>query len=379
MSDKPITIVHIINSLNVGGAERVLSNLVMGMDAKYFRNIVISLQDLGHWGSILQQNGIEVYALHMSKSPSSLPKIFKLWRLLRTCHPDYIQGWMYHANLIALIIGKLAGVKHIYWNIRCSLMDLSKYKYTTTMVFNIGSWVAKIPTAIINNSRVSIQQHSKRGYNNKRLIYIPNGIDIEKFQPSAQIYHSFRQKHNLPEHAYLIGIIARYDPMKDHATFLRAAGILAQNRNDVYFVCAGKNVNSSNMELTKIINVCNIVNRVLLFDQVQNMQELYPALDYLTQTSVFGEGFPNVVAEAMACGVECFVTDVGDSLEVIGDTGHKIDIQDPEALAMTWRNALANKDMHSERNPSARQRIVENFSMQKCISLYNDQYAAIDL
>lgn len=375
MSDShPKTIVHIITSLGVGGAERVLSNLVLGMDRKKFHNIVISLRDLGHWGPILEQNNIPVYVLNMQPNISSIFKHIKLWRILRQLKPDYVQGWMYHANVVALITGRLAGVKNIYWNIRCSLMDLSKYKLHTTLTFKLGALLSRFPAAIINNSKVSIQQHLAKGYNNTNWVYIPNGFDLAHFQPDAEIYSDFRAQHKIPAAATIIAMVARFDPMKDHATFLRAAGILAAKQQNVYFVCIGRNVNWSNTELTQIIAEYSLADRVLLLDQMNNLHNVYPAFDYLTQTSLFGEGFPNVVAEAMACGVPCFVTDVGDALDVVGEMGYQIEKQDHAQLADQWLQVLTVK---SKDNAAVRARIGARFSLQNIIARYSEQYGKI--
>lgn len=374
MSDlRPTTIVHVITSLGVGGAERVLSNLVLGMDRHKYNNIVISLRDIGYWGPILQAQGIKVYALDMQSGFNLITKHVRLWKIIRKHQPDYVQGWMYHANVVALIIGKLAGVQKIYWNIRCSLMDLSKYKLGTRLMFKLGAWLSRFPTGIINNSQVSMRQHIAKGYNNRNWQYIPNGLDLAQFQPNAHIYAEFRTKHKLPAGAIIIGMVARFDPMKDHATFLRAAGLLAKKRSDVYFVCAGRNINWHNIALTQIIREVNLADRVLLLDQVNNVNELYPAFDYLTQTSIFGEGFPNVVAEAMACGVPCFVTDVGDAVNIVGEFGYQIMKGDPDKLAAQWLQALAtnNKD-----NNAVRKRISENFSLPNIIDKYIEQYGS---
>lgn len=375
MNDKQqITIIHVITSLNVGGAERVLSNLVLGMDRSKFHNIVISLRDLDHWGPILQQQGIEVYALNMQSMPSALLKSAALWSIIRRYKPDYVQGWMYHANVLALVVAKLAGVKHVLWNIRCSLMDLSKYKFTTTLVFNLGAILAKFTKVVISNSRVSIQQHQENGYV-ANWHYIPNGFDLKQFQPNADVYRSFRATHNLPSNALIIGMVARFDPMKDHATFLRAAGLISADHPNVYFVCAGRNINWMNSELTQIIKQTNIADKILLLDQVREVHELYPAFDYLTQTSIFGEGFPNVVAEAMACGVECFVTDVGDSTEVIGETGYKIAMQDPQALAAAWQKVLKINPIERQvRAKEIRNTIENKFTMKNIVRQYSDLY-----
>lgn len=369
---KRITIVHIITDLGVGGAERVLSNLVMHMDRDKFKNIIVSLQDLGYWGTILQQAGIEVHAMHLGRNLSAIKQLINLWRLLRRTQPDYIQGWMYHANVVALIMGRMAGIKKIYWNIRCSLMDLAKYRFTTTLVFKLGAWLARFPTGIITNSHAAMRQHIAKGYRNKNWLYIPNGFAMESFKPDQGIYAAFRREHNLPAEAIIIGMIARYDPMKDHATFVQAAGILAAELPNVYFLCAGRNVNFANSQIKKLVSQYDLENRILLLDQVENMQNLYPALDYLTQTSIFGEGFPNVVAEAMACGVECFVTDVGDSLDVIGTQGYSIPMQDPQALAASWKNVIIKRSSTEKLAP--RNRILHNFALEKIVHSYAECY-----
>lgn len=369
---RKVTIVHLITGLDIGGAERMLTNVVCGMDPQRFNNIVISLKGLGHFGPIMQQHGIQVYALQMRPRISSLSKLRQLWQILRRTKPDYVQGWMYHANLLALLIGKTAGVKNIYWNIRCSTMDLSQYSFTTRLVCKLSTWLSWMPQAILNNSQTSIKQHSAAGYNSKRWLYLPNGFDLQKFKPDAQLYTAFRITHNLPANSKLIGMFARWDPMKDHATFLHAAGKLASQRDDVYFVMAGKDVDLNNPAINKIIAQHNLQQRVILLGAINNVHEILPAMDYVTQTSVFGEGFPNVLGEAMACGVPCFCTDVGDSLEVIGDTGFKIPTQNAEALAQRWQQVLRNTN--TQRNPAARARIENLFSLDSVVKKYSTIY-----
>lgn len=371
MNVKPHTIVHIITSLDVGGAERSLANLVLDLDRCKFNNIVISLKDLGFWGPILHKQGIEVIALNMQCTSNSLQGLITLWRVLRKIKPDYVQGWMYHANIVALLIGKLAGVPKIYWNIRCSLMDLSKYSFFTRVTFKLGKIFSKWPTGIINNSKNSIQEHIESGYINNNLIYIPNGFDIQIFKPNSHGYLQFREKYNLPKDCIIIGMIARFDPMKDHQTFIEAAGILAKENKNVYFVCAGKDVNKENVALQVAINKHDLQEKIILLGLQKNLHQLYPAFDYLAQTSIFGEGFPNVVAEAMACGVACFVTDVGDSLTVIGDCGHIIEKQDAKQIANTWQKVIQQNNVNRDK---IRARIVDYFSIEKCISAYSEVY-----
>ncbi len=376
MSIKLRNIVHVITSLDMGGAERSLANLVLNMDRRQYSNVVLCLKDLGYWGPKLQEQGIEVIALNMHSSIRAIPGLWKIWRILRQRKPDVVQAWMYHANVVAFVIGRMAGIKNIYWNIRCSLMDLSQYGFLTRLMFRCGAFLAKWPRAIINNSQGSIQQHIRQGYINSNWVHIPNGFNTQRFKPNSEIYTRFRAEHNLPQDVLIIGMVARFDPMKDHLTFIRAAGILARMRPDVYFVCAGRGVNTSNQTLHAEIVRANLGTKILLLDQIDAVHDLYPAFDYLTQTSIFGEGFPNVVAEAMACGVPCFVTDVGDSVKIIGDAGYVIAPQQPDALAKMWLAAISSKDAVRLKNV-ARDRIVQNFSLESTIAAYATCYECV--
>ncbi len=368
-----VKVVHIITSLDVGGAERMLSNLVLSMDKQRFENVVISLKSLGFWGGKLLEAGINVYALDMQPRLNSLGKIFKLRSLLQQIQPDYIQGWMYHANLVALLAGKLFCKSHVFWNIRCSAMDLSKYRFTTRIIFKLGALLSKYPNAILNNSKASIKQHYAAGYKNKNLWFVPNGFDLDKFKPNPDLYKQFRVENNLPANARIIGMFARFDPMKDHATFLAAASLLAANLPNVYFVLAGKNVDEHNDVLNKLIDKGNLQGRVVLLGQADNMQKIYPAMDYVTQTSVFGEGFPNVLGEAMACGVPCFATDVGDALQVLGDLGQAVPTKEPQALADAWAKVLENAQPETFAT-KVRARINQNFSLPSVTHMYQQLY-----
>lgn len=372
MISKPIIVVHVITSLGMGGAERSLSNIAMRMDKTKFKHVVISLQDLGFWGPILQQAGITVVALNMRPGISSLLKFPLLIKITKQFKPDYIQGWMYHANLYALIIGKLLRVKNIYWNIRCSLMDLSKYSIATRVVFKFGRLFAGKPNMIICNSKQSMLEHMNAGFKNKNWQFIANGFDPDHFKPNIDIYKQFRAEHLLPNDAIIFGMVARFDPMKDHKTFFKAAGILTKFYPNAYFVCAGNGVSLNNSEIKEAVFSANIQAKTIFLGRFNEVNQLYPAFDFLTLPSLFGEGFPNVIAEAMLSGVYCFVTDVGDSKEIIGDQGCNIDKNDAQKLAESWLSVI--NDTSKLRCESIRQRIIDNFSLSNTIKIYEKCY-----
>lgn len=369
-----IKIIHIITGLGIGGAERSLYNVVCNLNNELFEQIIISLTDLGYWGQRLRAQGYVVISLGMRRGILDIYKLCTLCRLLNKEHPDCVQTWLHHANVLGLICARLVGIKRVIWNIRCGMLELDQYRFTTKLAFKIGGWLSRWATAIVNNSHASIQEHQAYGYNNKAWIYIPNGFDLEVFKPDSSRYREFRQQFALPHDAIIIGIIARFDPAKDHKTFLRAAALFAPKAHNVYFVCAGRDMNPQNPAMAEFINDTKLTNRLLLLDEVTDVYNLYPALDYITQTSLV-EGFPNVLGEAMCCEVECIATAVGETPTLIGDNNFIIPTANPTALAVTWDTVISRPAAIIQRNRQLnRQRMSEHFSLQNTIKKYEDLY-----
>ncbi len=371
---RKLRIVHIITGLGMGGAERSLFNILTHTDEQRFEHVVISLTGMGYWGERLERCGIEVYALGMKRNLMALGNLFKLCRLLRDLQADCVQTWLHHANVLGLFCAWVVGQKNVVWNIRCGMLDLAKYRVTTRIVFRIGAWLSRYPRVVINNSRVSISEHTAYGYSKARWLYIANGFDMELFRPRVDAYNNLRIRLGIPSDAQVIGMIARFDPAKDHETFIRAAGILAQQVKNVYFVCVGRGVNEQNFVIRTLLQEHSLQQRIFLLDEISDVEEIYPGLDYITQTSLV-EGFPNVIGEAMACGVECVATEVGETATLLGGGNFRIPKSSPGQMAKTWLYAL-------NRSPEAiklskqqnREYIKSNFGLQAVANRYEDIY-----
>ena len=264
-NDGPIPILHLITTLNVGGAEGMLLKLLSGMDNERFANQVVSLTDVGPIGEQILAQGIPVHALFMPNGRVNASGLVKLWRLLNTLRPRILQTWLYHADLLGLIFGRLAYIKNICWNIRGSYHDLKKYRSSTKWTIKMCSIFSSFPDVVIANSYRGREFHINLGYKPKRWSMIPNGFDLNKFKPDqiarAKLLHELGLTHRLKmENAkgdkgnwntpILIGLMARYDPMKDHSTFIKAACSLLKEIRDVHFVLVGKDVNLRNRLLT---------------------------------------------------------------------------------------------------------------------------------
>ena len=372
-------IVYLTTGLNMGGAEVMLYNLLSNIDRDRFEPTVISLMDKGVFGEQIEELGIPVHSAGMLVGKPSLSSAKKVIDLIKQAQPDLIQGWMYHGNLAAQFFNFVSGKKTpVLWSIHHSLHDLPSEKPLTQAIIRFGSWSSKYISKVAYVSEKSKGQHQKLGYSHSNGCIVPNGFDISKFQPSAEVRQKFRQELGIADDTFLIGSLARYHPMKDHANLLRAAKILLEQSPDTKFVLIGTNVDHENSGLTDLIAELGIKDSVYLLGQRRDIPEITPALDILTSSSAFGEAFPLVIGEAMACGIPCVVTDIGDSGWIVGDTGKAVPPKNPKALAQGWQEMIdLDYAARAEKSAAARNRIVEKFALDSIVNQYENIYQSV--
>lgn len=369
---RPIRILHLISTTDVGGAETSLARLVTGLDRERFENLVVSMTTLGPVGIELQKAGIRVAALGMHKGLPDPRGIVRLARIVRQFKPDIIQGWMYHANLLSLLFGR--GGRKVFWNIRCSDMDLSQYGSIYRWTVKAGARLSGQSDLVIANSEAGRKWHERLGYKPRHWQIIPNGIDTDVFKPDPEAGNLTRQELGIPQDATAIGIIARFDPMKDHATFFKAAASLQAERPDVHFILAGRDVDQGNLTIRKMMAAFSKPEQVHLIGERPDIPAVLNVLDLACLSSI-SEGFPNAPAEAMSCGLPCVSTAVGDAAALIDGTGRVVPPAEPQALAAALRE-LCNLDRskRQELGRQARQRVVANYSLERFIQSYADLY-----
>lgn len=368
------TVVHLITDLNVGGAERQLCGLVAQSDRHYFRHLVVSMTDVGPLAPRLAGAGIETHVLRMKPGVPSPAALIKLVKLLRNLKPNILQCWMYHANQLGLLAAKLAGVPRVVWGIRCSDMDFSRYRPLTRWVFRVGARLSRLPDRIVINSEAGRKLHEQWGYDGSKMIIIPNGFDLDVFKPDPEARRSVRRELGVSHDTVLIGLIARFDPMKDHATFLKAAGLLIQRERGVRFLLVGPGITGAHPDLFEMIRANCLDGLVRLLGFRDDISRLTAALDIACLSSS-SEGFPNAVGEAMACGVPCVVTDAGDAAYLVGDTGRVVPRRDAPALAAALSELIAmcpsDRQLLGRR---ARRRVEGNFTWAKMVGAYESLY-----
>jgi glycosyltransferase involved in cell wall biosynthesis len=287
---------------------------------------------------------------------------------------------MYHGNMAALVAGSIWPGRRtpVLWNIRHTPGDLKLEKWVTAQLIRIGAHLSSRTARILYNSSVSARYHEDMGYSPARSLVIPNGVPCDEFSPAAVERCMLRADLRLGSNRLLVGRIARYHAMKDFTTFLRAAKVVAQRGQDVQFVMVGAGVDDENSVLTQQIRDLGLSARVHMLGEQRDMPALIAGLDICCSSSAWGEGFPNVIAEAMACGVPCAVTDVGDSAHLVADTGKVVRAGDVEGLASALQELLDLQP--SDRavfGQAARRRIQQYFSLDRMAARYEELYVEI--
>jgi glycosyltransferase involved in cell wall biosynthesis len=379
-----ITIVHVIISLSLGGAEMMLYNMLGKTDRAKFEPIVISMMDRGIFRERIEALGIPVYTLDMQQDGlpsvgSMLHLLQRLRSLIHQLEPDLIQGWMYHAN-IAAGLASLLSFKQvpICWGIHHSIASLASEKKSTIALIRLGVFLSAVTSQIVFVSETSQAQHLALGYAKQKSQTIPNGFDTNSFVRSPEHRLAVRAELGIPATAFTIGSIGRDHPMKDRPNFISAAALLVRHHPDTHFLLIGDGMDRANTTLVAQIESLGLSDRVHLLGRRSDIPRLSASLDICSLSSAYGEAFPLVIGEAMSCEVPCVVTDVGDSAWIVSDTGRVVPIKNPQALAAAWQE-IVELDAPARANlgKAARQRIIDNFSLESVVDRYEKLYAEL--
>lgn len=358
-------ILFLTRSLNYGGAERQLVALAKGLHKGGYAVSVAVFYPNGALEKDLYEVQSPVICLNKSGRWDVFPFLLRLIRVVRREKPDILHGYLPVPNLLTVLLKPLLPNILMVWGVRASNVDSSQYDYFTRLVFMAERFFSRFADLIIVNSHAGKTYHIEHGFPESKMVVIPNGIDTERFCPNPDTRLKVRSEWGINNNEKLIGLVGRIDPMKDHATFLRAAAMLLKERGDVRFVCIGDGPEPYKSRMKQLSIELGLKDKLVWAGARSDMSDVYNALDIASSSSSYGEGFPNVVGEAMACGVPCVVTDVGDSAWIVGDTGVVVPPHNPQALAAGLESSLqrGNKLMAVR----TRKRIEEKFSFEQLI------------
>ena len=350
----------------------MLLRLLRHEAAQPFRHEVLALVRGGALEAPFREAAAAIHSLGMRRGLPTPAAALRLRRTVRRVAPDLLVGWLYHGNLAASFAARGFGRRPpVVWNIRHSPDDLSAERWLTARLIRWGAGASRRVRAVVYNSATSARLHRRLGYAGEGSEVLPNGFDVERFSPSAAARGALRERLGIGEEALVVGRIGRYPGMKGFELFLEAAAALDLGAQGVHLLLAGRGVDASNPSLTSAIEAHGLGARCHLLGPQDGLEDLLPGLDLLCSSSLYGEGFPNIVAEAMACGVPCVVTAVGDSAFLVGDEGVVVAPGEVAPLKEALGRILEMPaDLRREMGRAGRRRIVEHFSSGEVFPRY---------
>lgn len=356
-------------SLNCGGAERQLVMLAKGLKNKGYEVIVAVFYSGGHFEQELEQSGVTVSDLRKTGRWAIVSFLSRLSNLLKCSQPSVVYGFLSLPNILTVLMRKIVPRAKIVWGMRATDPQFGYYNWLVPLVYRIENLLSRYSDLIIVNSDAGRKDCEQRNFPKSKLLVIKNGIDTGYFSPNADAGQAFRNTIDVREKEKLIGIVGRLDPMKNHVAFLDTFALVAKHVSGVKALILGEKSKFHEDYLDNLHKQAaqlGIAHLLIWKEPLDNMPAVYSGLDLLVSASSFGEGFPNVVAEAMSCTTPCVVTYVGDSSDIVGKFGAVVESGDPSTLANAIIRLIANKPTESIRR-QMRQHIKDNFSVEKYI------------
>ena len=362
VDDRP-AILHVITGLGQGGAERQLGNLV-GYGRRSCRTAVFSIRPPGVMAGTIKGHGVPIFTGE-ARTPLIPSWLIALRETVRVWSPGLVVGWMYHGNLAASFVRLFGYDGPVVWNIRHSIHDLKQEKWQTRSVIRIGARVSNSASRIFYNSQTAAGQHERLGYRDQGRVVLPNGFEIQRFEPDPFGRTRLRNSMGIPDNGLVLGVVGRSHPMKNHVGWVRAFAKLVRDNGSLHCLMMGVGVDDPSGSVAQAISEAGLLDRVHFLPPTDAPETIYPAMDLLVLPSAFGEGVSNVVGEAMACGVPAAVTDVGDSAALVGETGFVIKGIRPDELAAGVEPAIRlGQGALADLGRRARQRVSDHYSLE---------------
>jgi glycosyltransferase involved in cell wall biosynthesis len=366
-------IVHLIVGLGDGGAEHTLYKIIAADQTN--THFVISLTSFGKYGKLLKKLDVPVFALGFKKYSINLFKIFNLFQIIKDIDPKIIQSWMYHADFTSSLIKIFFPRLIIIWNIRNTTYDIkdSFSRFFISRFCSLTSYL--IPDIVIACGSVPMEEHVSIGYDKKKMKIIYNGVDIKKFR--IQTFYNFDKYLGLKSlnirNKPVLGMVARYDKQKGYDILLNSLSLLKSRNLDFCCVLIGLNIDENNLHLGSMISKYGLSSNIILLGQRNDLDILYNFIDILVLSSINGEGFPNVLIEAMACGTPCVATNVGESKVIIDQTGWIVPPSNSLILSQALENAISEINLPNWkiRQSNCITRVLKNYSLENMNKHYS--------
>jgi len=362
LAERSASIFFLTRSLNLGGAERQLVQIASGLSARG-HEVTVAVFYEGKLDAELRSAGVRLLNLGKRGRWDLVRFTWRLISAIRSARPDVLYAFLGTSNIIAATVQPFLPPLKLVWSVRASNMDVNAYDRVSRISYRVECALSRRADLIISNSRAGMFHAAAHGFPRARMQVIPNGIDTDRFYPDKAVGRALRSQWGVAESEILVGLLARFDPMKDHANFLQAAARIATARPALRFACVGEGPPAYIDELKRLAASLGFESRMLWPGPFADPFAPLNAFDICCSSSAWGEGFSNSIAEAMACGVPCVVTDVGDSAFIVGSTGKVVPPQNCEALAQAII-ALVDK-LEAGEEFLTRERVLRCFSIEQ--------------
>lgn len=365
-------LVLLARKLDQGGAERQIVALAKVLRERGHDVQVVLFYVGGVFDGELASAGVPVHFVGKLGRWDVLGFVMRFVRTLRELRPATVYSFLDLPNILAALFRPVIGRPRLVWSIRAAGMEMHHYDWLSRLIQRLESLLSKASDVIVANSRTGKDWAISRGFPSDRMVVIENGIDTVRFKFDEAGRERVRGEWKIGAGETAIGLVARLDVMKDHRNFMQACALLATQRSDLRFVCIGAGSPTYRAEMETFAGELGIADRLIWAGARQDMPAVYSTLDVACSSSAFGEGFSNAVGEAMACGVPCVVTDVGDSASIAGEVGEVAPPRDSEALACAIARMLDRIEENADIGRQARTRIVDEFSVERMVRQTED-------
>lgn len=371
-----LRVLHIINDLERGGAEMALVRLVLhARSREHLDCTVICLGPEGVLAARLREGGIEVHALGLQKLHDLMRVLPRLWRLLDHCRPDVVQTWLYHSDLLGGLLARCRGIP-LVWGVRTTSLGAGNARATRAVRWVCARLSGRLPSAIVFAADAARRAHERIGYRTTSAHVLRNGVQTRPADWLAKRRQILRTQLGLTDEHIVVGWVGRNNPDKDVPTFLQAMARILSRHSGVHVVMVGRGLGpEAHAAFASVLGQTSAA-RLHLMGEQDPVDACYPAFDLFVLSSRT-EAFPNVLAEAMAAGMPCVSTEVGDARWVLGDGGHMVPPGNPEALASAVEALLSQPTQRESLGRLARARATGALSMEAWIDGYVKLYRGL--
>jgi glycosyltransferase involved in cell wall biosynthesis len=365
-------VLFLVRDLAVGGSQRQLAVLAAGLARRGHDVAVAVLYMGGALEGLLGNSGVRLISIGKSSRWHAVAPLMRLRRLFVSERTDLIYAFLpMQTTLAALLLPARLKTKLVF-GLRAGGMQLRHYDVLNAITYRSEAWLSRRPDLIIANARAVRADAIARGLPADRIAVVPNGIDTDLMRPDAAAGRTLRRAWGLSDDAFIIGCVARLDPMKDHANFLNAAARFVRENASARFVCVGDGPAAYRDELKRLATSLGLADRVLWAGEFGEVKAVYNAFDIATLASAFGEGFPNVIGEAMASGTPVAATDVGDVRSIVGELGEVVPPKNPDALCAAWRSLQQRLALDPGLRENARSAIIADYGIAAMVRRSED-------